>query len=156
MPRTCLACSSSNRTAIDEALVAGEPLRNIAKRVAISPAALFRHKQHVSQAIVKAADQQEERHGLDLLGEVERVRQTAWELLGKMESEGDHRGSVVALREVRECLESQGEMLAKARNASGQIVIHVVYDEAEIRNTTARVPEVPATAKKGERGKLSS
>lgn len=32
MPRTRLACSSSDREAIDEALVAGEPLRNIATR----------------------------------------------------------------------------------------------------------------------------
>jgi len=38
MPRTCLACSSPEREAIDKALVIGEPLRNIAKRVSsISP-----------------------------------------------------------------------------------------------------------------------
>jgi hypothetical protein len=41
-----------------------------------------------------------------------RVQRKAWELLDKTESEGDHRGSIVALREVRECLESLGEMLA--------------------------------------------
>jgi hypothetical protein len=48
-----------------------------------------------------------------------RVRRKAWELLSKTESEGDHRGSIVALREVRECLESLGEMLAKANTANG-------------------------------------
>ena len=32
MPRTCLACTSPERDAIDKALVTGEPLRNIAKR----------------------------------------------------------------------------------------------------------------------------
>jgi hypothetical protein len=31
-----------------------------------------------------------------------RVQRKAWELLAKTESEGDHRGSIVALREVRE------------------------------------------------------
>ena len=34
------------------------------------------------------------------------------------ESEGDHRASIVALREVRECLESLGVMLARAGASS--------------------------------------
>jgi hypothetical protein len=41
------------------------------------------------------------RRGDSILDEMQRVQSKAWELLGKMESEGDHRGSVVALREVR-------------------------------------------------------
>lgn len=114
MPRRCVACSSSDRAAIDEALVAGEPLRNIAKRVSISPTALLRHKNHVSQSVVKAAEIRHERLGDSLLEQMRRVHHKAWELLARMESEGDHRGSIVALREVRECLESLGTMLARA------------------------------------------
>jgi len=114
MPRTCLACASPERIEIEKALVAGEPLRNISKRVSISPAGLLRHKKHVAQAIVKASERREERIGDNILDEMRRVLDKAWELLGKAESEGDHRASIVALREVRECLESLGEMLAKA------------------------------------------
>jgi hypothetical protein len=51
-------------------------------------------------------------------------------ILGKMESEGDHRGSVVALREVRECMESLGDMLARAEALkaadTGKIVVEVI------------------------------
>jgi hypothetical protein len=119
MPRTCLACSSPERESIDRALIAGEPFRNISKRVSISSAGLFRHKNHVANAIGKAQAQHEERLGETLLDEMRRVQRKAWELLARMESEGDHRGSIVALREVRECLESLGEMLAKADTASG-------------------------------------
>jgi hypothetical protein len=119
MPRTCLACSSAEREAIDKSLVAGEPLRNIAKRVSISPAGLLRHKHHISQAIVKADEGRQERLGDNLLDEMRRVQRKAWELLAKTESEGDHRASIVALREVRECLESLGDMLAKAHAAQG-------------------------------------
>ena len=104
MPRTCLACSSPERIAIDKALVAGESLRNIAKRVSISPAGLLRHKTHLSQAIVKAGERREERLGDNLVDEMRRVQHKAWELLARTESEGDHRGAIVALREVRECL----------------------------------------------------
>jgi hypothetical protein len=55
MPRTCLACSHAEREAIDKALATGEPLRNIAKHVPISPAALLRHKSHVAGTLVKSS-----------------------------------------------------------------------------------------------------
>ena len=119
MPRTCLACSSPEREAIDKALVAGEPFRNIAERVSISPAALFRHKNHVASVIGIAQAHHEDRLGETLLDEMRRVQRKAWELLARTEAEGDNRGAIVALREVRECLKSLGEMLAKADAASG-------------------------------------
>jgi hypothetical protein len=118
MPRTCLACFSPEREAIDKALVAGEPFRNIAKHVSISPAALFRHENHVAKAIGEAQAQQEEHLGETLLDEMRRAQRKAWELLSKTESEGDHRASIVALREVRECLESLGDMLENANKVN--------------------------------------
>jgi hypothetical protein len=72
MPRTCLACSSSVREAIDKALVAGEPLRNIAKRVSISPAGLLRHKSHVAGTIAKAQERREEKLGDTIFDELNR------------------------------------------------------------------------------------
>ena len=80
MPRTCLACSHPEREAIDKALVTREPLRNIAKRVSISPAGLLRHKNHVAHTIVKASERREERCGDNLLDEIRRVQRKAWEL----------------------------------------------------------------------------
>jgi hypothetical protein len=128
MPRTCMACSSPERESIDKALVAGEPFRNIAKRVSISPAGLFRHKNHVASAIVKAQAQHEERLGETLLDEMRRVLRKAWELLARTESEGDHRGSIVALREVRECLKLLGEMLENANTVNGTPVQEGHFD----------------------------
>jgi len=84
MPRTCLACSSSARESIDKALVAGEPLRNIAKRVSISAAGLLRHKSHVAGTIVKAQERREEKLGDSIFDEMRRVQAKAWELLAKM------------------------------------------------------------------------
>jgi hypothetical protein len=75
---------------------------------------LLRHKVHVAQIIVKVSEKNEERLGDDLLGEMRHVQRKAWELLAKTEAEGDHRGSIVALREVRECVASLGEMLSRA------------------------------------------
>jgi len=70
MPRSCLACSSPEREAIDKALVTGEPLRNIAKLLSISPAGLLRHKNHVAQTIMRASEKREEQ--LDLFDEQSR------------------------------------------------------------------------------------
>jgi hypothetical protein len=125
MPRTCLACSNSEREAIDKALVAGESLRNISKRVSISYAALFRHKDHVAGAIVKAQERREEKLGDTIFAEMRRVLVKLWELSGKAESEGDHRGAIVGLREVRECLESLNSLVEKAEGGSGSIVVQI-------------------------------
>jgi hypothetical protein len=127
MPRTCLACKSPERKEIDQAIVAGEALRTIAKRVSLSPAALFRHKDHVATAIVKAGEKREERHGDSLLDGMKAIHTKGWELLAKMESDGDSRGAVVALREVRECWQSLGAMLEKAQG-SGHAEVRVVIE----------------------------
>jgi hypothetical protein len=115
----------------DDSLVAGEPLRNIAKRVSISPAGLLRHKLHVADAIVEASERCEERAGENLLDEMRRVQRKAWQLLAKTESEGDHRASIVALREVRECLESLGQMLSRAGAGNGcRVTLEQVLERA--------------------------
>jgi hypothetical protein len=49
MPRSCTICTHPQRTAIETALVAGDAFRIIAKRFGTSPAALFRHKGHLTK-----------------------------------------------------------------------------------------------------------
>ena len=59
MPRTYLACKSPERQAMDRAIVTGEPLRSIAKRVSISPAGILRHKSHVYHAMMLQAEEEQ-------------------------------------------------------------------------------------------------
>ncbi len=127
MPRTCSCCKNPDREKIDAALVAGESFRQIAERYALSVTAVFRHKTHVGQAIVKAVERREEQIGDNTYDEMRRLQRKAWELLGKMEAQGDHRGSIVAVREGRECLESLGAMLEKAGGGQGDISVTVEH-----------------------------
>ena len=90
---------------------------------------------------MKVLQQQEEKHGFDLLEEAERVRGKAWELLSKMESEGDHRGSVVAFREVRECLETLASLLSDAGGGS----LAGLSNDAILKEVKRRGLEVPTT-----------
>ena len=86
---------------------------------------------------MKAAERREERIGDNILDEMRRVLDKAWELLGKAEAEGDHRASIVALREVRECLESLGKMLAKAEAPQGiSVTLAKRLEEAKRRLAT--------------------
>jgi hypothetical protein len=141
MPQTCKACKHPNRRAIDAALASGESLRSIAGRFAISDTSLCRHKEHNSASIVKAAERREERLGDNLLDEIRRMNRKAWELLGKAEAEGDFRGAIVALREARECVESQDAMLARAIKAEA------LTSPPEIRIEIVEVGARPSEAK---------
>ncbi len=60
MPRPCTVCDHSERTAIDRALVAGEAMRNVAERFAISFAALQRHKANHLPALLAEAKQRQD------------------------------------------------------------------------------------------------
>jgi hypothetical protein len=97
--------------------VSGESLRNIAKHVSTSLTAIYRHKEHVGVAIVKAQERRGERHEDNLHTQIGRVQAKLWALLGKMESEGDHRGAVVALREIRESLETIDRIMMRAQGS---------------------------------------
>lgn len=142
MPQTCKCCKSAQRKAIDAALATGESLRNIASRYGMSEAAVCRHKAHTSVSIVKAAERREERFGANLVDELLRINRKAWELLAKMEAEGDHRGSVVALREVRECIATQDEIVSRA------VKIQAATDPGSITVTIhdlSAEPAIPGT-----------
>jgi hypothetical protein len=129
MPRTCRCCTSSQRAEIDRAIVSGQPLRNIAKHVSISVTAIHRHKEHVGVAIVKAQERRGERHEDNLHTQIGRVQAKLWTVLGKMESEGDHRGAVVALREIRESLEAIDRIVTRAQGNPGERAISQLIRE---------------------------
>jgi hypothetical protein len=73
MPRVCTVCAHAGREAIDAALVAEEPLRNIAERFGTSATALHRHKaEHVPAALAKAKEAEEVARADGLLAQVRR------------------------------------------------------------------------------------
>ena len=121
MPRTCTVCAHKDREKIDCALAAREVIRGISRDFAVSEDALFRHKAHVGQAIQRASERREERHGDNLLAEIGRVQGKLWAVLAKMEAEGDNRGAIVALREIRESLETIDRMTTREAGGAGEL-----------------------------------
>jgi len=115
MPRTCTVCTHPERAAIDQALLAGEPLRDIARRTATTKDALSRHKaEHIPSAIAKAQDAVEVAQADNLLRDVRQLKGKAIALLLKAEQAGDYRTALTGIREARACvellLEVEGEL----------------------------------------------
>jgi len=135
MPRTCLACSSPDRKAIDVALASSEPLRNIAERVSISPTALFRHKAHVAGAIVKASEKREESIGDSIMTRLEKLYHRAEKVLNDAEASGDGRLALASIREVRETL---GGLFALVSKSAGDIGEQAIAKEVAKRLKEAR------------------
>lgn len=99
MPRTCTICTHEQRSEIDQALVAGEAFRDIARRCRVSKDAIARHKAHLPAHVAKAAEAQTVAQADDLLASIQRLRQRLETALTKAEAARD----IAALaREARE------------------------------------------------------
>lgn len=113
MPRTCSVCNHADRSAIDKALVEGTAYRTIADQFGISKTALIRHKEnHLKEELHQAQEQRAE-EAVDILKEMDQLRRVALGLLVKAEKSDQLRAAIAALREARETLIKQGELLAR-------------------------------------------
>jgi hypothetical protein len=68
MPRTCTICANPKRKEIEQASLAGQPYRDVAKRFAASSDSVYRHlKAHLPARMAKAAERREVAAGESLL-----------------------------------------------------------------------------------------
>ncbi len=134
--RPCSACTDSRRPALDEAIVRGDSLRDIAGRFGTSKSALARHRPHVGRALVRAASRKEERQEETLLSKVERLEADARRLGETAERDGDIRAALVAVRELLEVVKLMREMKPPAADTRGLlalIALETGATEGEIR-----------------------
>jgi hypothetical protein len=101
MPQTCTVCRLPNRHEAEKALLAGEPLRNIAERYGTSPPALLRHKgAHLPAKLVRAQEAQEIASADSLAAKLVAIEAEARRLGQKAEEAGDVRTALMAVREL--------------------------------------------------------
>lgn len=111
MPRVCSVCASDARDTVDRAIIAGQPLSQIAKRIGVSDSAVARHRDaHLSPAIAKV----EAERGSKLLARVEHLITRTEAILTTAEDAGKVSVALQAVRELRELLRLLG-------NASGEL-----------------------------------
>jgi hypothetical protein len=124
MPQTCSVCRHSELSQIDKALLAGEPFRSIAKRVSLSPAALFRHKSHVEKRLVEARESEEASQGRDLVKELVKLAARADKLASQAERDGDLRTALAGVRELARLLELEARLAGQIGGANIEVNIN--------------------------------
>ena len=135
MPCICTICSSTNRDAIDSALVSGESFRTIAAQFGVSTAALQRHKaHHLPAALAQARNASEATRGDDLLEQVNALRSRAFGILTQAEETGELRTALAAIREARGCLELLARLLGELQDGA-QVNISVAPQWISLRTT---------------------
>jgi len=118
MTRRCTICTHPQRGAIDKALIAGEPLRNIVKNVPrCSIGSLHRHKEHLSATLVKAEEAREVASADSLLDQVQDLQRRTLVILRKAELANDMRTALGAIRETRQNLELLARLLGELKEA---------------------------------------
>ena len=117
MPRRCTVCTHKKRDDIDQALVARQPFRAIARQHGVSKDALIRHHDdHVPAALVKAQEATEAAQADNLLAQVTDLRDRAIDILDTAVATDDLRVALGAIREARGCLELLGKLAGQLQD----------------------------------------
>lgn len=121
MPRSCSICSHEKRQEIDSALLRGQSFRNVARRYGTSRSALFRHKEHIPLAMVKAQEAREIDYGDDLFLQVRTLNDRTLRILETAEQSDDPRLALMAVREARGNSELMCKMIVAAEMRKEQL-----------------------------------
>jgi hypothetical protein len=93
------------RADIDQALLAGQSLRNVAERFGISTTALHRHKRNLAPAIQNAVQERQEEAGKSILEQVKTIQERTMQTLIIAETAKDSSLTLKAIGECRKNLE---------------------------------------------------
>ncbi len=138
MPATCAVCRHPRRLEFDQALAAGESLRDIAGRFGTSKSALDRHRDHVATAIAKAEDARGQLSVEAILNRLARLETHAEEVLLGAKRKKDPRLVLNAVKELREQVEAIGRLardVAAARGPGAGGPTYVVETAGEMRTS---------------------
>jgi hypothetical protein len=144
MPRKCSVCIHSEYQNIDEALIGGEPLRDISRRFNIDKSALSRHKlNHLSALLVKTEEGKELAKAESLVDEIQRLRLEAARIYQKAEERGDFRTALAGVRELTRIVELLAKLQGDLNEQSVNIVFNARWIELRsvILNTLEEFPE---------------
>lgn len=137
----CTACASERRAEIDTAIVALVSSRSVAKTFGLSKDAVGRHKKHIGQAIVKAAEARGEDLGATLLDKIQRLEQDLQRLAARAEHDGDVRAAITARAQLGAAIKLLHECVP-AESSELNIVVTYTNDWREFSSGESRVREV--------------
>ena len=132
MPRKCTICEHEQVNEINKKIIQGETFRNIAKQYSLNYQAVYRHKEHIPEAMTKAREAQEVAQADGLLEQVGQLQAKAWGLLSQAEAAGELRTALQGVREAKGCLELLAKMQGELQQ-EGTINITISPEWLELR-----------------------
>ena len=119
MPRTCTVCTHAERAEIDQALLTGEPLRDIAGRFRTSRSALLRHKQaDIPATLAKAKQAEEEVRAETLFDRLRAINRETVEILREARESSSPSIALAAINRVERQLEFEARLLGQLNDAT--------------------------------------
>jgi hypothetical protein len=124
MAKPCSTCTDRRRREIDEAMLRGTAVAEIARTFGRSESALRRHREHVAQ--VAALAQQD--HARDLILEIEELKQELQRIQAQGRTGGDWKQELAALDRRLRLLELQARVTGEARPQRQTNILNVTVD----------------------------
>ena len=126
MPRQCTACINPNRAEVDHALLAGTPLRQIARHVALSKDAVARHRTHVDSLVIQARKASKANEADSLSLKLAELSQRARRLADAAEQNGDMRAALMGVRELGRILEIEAKIAGRIESSKVEVNLNSV------------------------------
>ena len=126
MPRSCTVCEHPDQALIEEQLLSGQTLRDMARQWCLSKTAIGRHKsEHLYKAtevvgphnFTKEQLPTDHHHTNDLFSRAEALLNGSEVILQRASEHGDARLALMGVKEVRGCI----ELLARMRVAASSV-----------------------------------
>jgi hypothetical protein len=114
MPRTCTVCGHVRRHEIEQAMLAREPFRAIARRFGLSKDALLRHHDdHLPAALVQSARAAEVTRSDDLVGRLLELNRETGEILARARAVGNDEIALKAIARIEKQVELQAKLIGQ-------------------------------------------
>jgi hypothetical protein len=134
MPQTCTVCKHENLEAVNQALLNGVSLRDIAGQFGLSRSALQRHKdEHIPAAMARAKEASDIAQADGLVAELRNIQRTALSILEQSYDSGDHKSALTAIRVARENIELLGKLLGELQSQPQTNILITSPDWLQLR-----------------------
>ena len=145
MGMTCSICRHPEREQIDKAILAGDSMRNIAKRYGSTEATIHRHKKHLPEYLILAKEAEQATRADDLMQDLQDLRERALSLLQQAEDAGNYNACVGLIAQARKTIETLAEVRGELnRSATVNIFVNPVFQQVQavILDELAEYPDV--------------
>lgn len=136
MSRKCAICNHDRRHEIEHTLLRGESHRAVAQQFNVPRGAVARHLKHVSAALTQVRKLREIEAGKSIWIQLLELKMQAETIKAKADRIGDHRTSLLALREKTRLVELEARLTGELNERPETKIVNVILDAETAKRMT--------------------